>query len=115
MFSVAETERLLRITGGKPVTKGQQATYGHLRQAPMSPYAGEGRVGRVLSTDLVLLIARGTLDGITAETGIDEALTVVGLDGVPVRAEIYGITVPSAAGFVADDDGELLALWLRPV
>lgn len=103
MMTPAQIERNLKRTGGKTVVKGAETTYGHLGKVPMEAAVGESGAGRVLTSNRSVLIAAGTLTGITDKSGIGDSLTVDGLNYV-----IIAIAVPDN-----DADGDLLELVLR--
>lgn len=103
MFSVAQNVALIRATGGVEVAKGTESTFGHKRDAPVTVALGDDGSGRVLAADLRVVIAAGTLTGITARDGIGDALTV---DGESVT--VIDIVTPDG-----EEDGDMLELILK--
>lgn len=76
MQTPVQIERNIRLSGGKAVVKGAQTTYGHVGKVPQEAFDDERLGSRVLSADLFAQIANGILTGISAENGINDAVSV---------------------------------------
>lgn len=86
LLTAAETEQMLRDTGGVTVVKGTVTTYGHVEEGPTEVLEGDGgRYGTVLLGDLSVVIANGILAGVSPKTGIDEEITVDDEDCTIIR------------------------------
>lgn len=103
LFTEEENEQLLEDLAGDVVVKGVQTTHGRLRLAPLTLQRGQEGSAGVLTADASVLIALGTLDGITASKGIDQVITVNG-DAYTV----IDIVTPES-----EPDGDMLELVLR--
>lgn len=109
LFSASANAALMRMTGGVAVVKGSESTYGTPKGAPVVLLSGQGGSGGVLSADDAVVIANGTLTGVTARDGVGDTITVAG-----VSYTVIGITTPHDAGFPGGEfDGDMLALLLR--
>lgn len=113
IFDAAFNARLLRITGqvsgGVTVTLDDESTDGHLEEGPTEVLEeGNGGYGGVLLGDLSVVIANGTLTGITAKTGIDEVVTITDAEGEETECTIIRIVPPRS-----DPSGDMLQLVLR--
>ena len=70
MFTAADTEAMLRATGGVPVVYGSQSTWGHYDKASARAFDGT----EVLATVPSVVIAAGALAGLA----IGQPITVDG-------------------------------------
>ena len=102
LLSAATNDALLQATGGVTVVKAAETTYGHLKWAPLTVARGDGG-GGVLTAHGSVVIALGTLTGITAEDGIGDTVTVNA-----VACTVIDIIQPDG-----ENDGDLIELILR--
>lgn len=70
--TVADVERRIRKTGGKPVVYAGESSYGHFEAPGEVVLAEDGRAG-VISTDPSVVIATGVF---TAPLSTEELITV---------------------------------------
>jgi hypothetical protein len=96
-FVGAGIEDMLEATGGVPIAKGGVSSWGHFDVVPLEAHEQPG----VLTSSPSLVVPAGILPGVSASSGIDEAVEVDG-----VEWWIWDVQP-------ADPDGGTLRLLLR--
>ena len=110
LIPTALTELLLKQTGGVQVAHGTETTEGHLEDPPEELFPGPER--GVITGRMSLVIARGSLTGITNVAGVDETVTTQELDATGTPTGSITSWVVTAVG-PEDPDGGTLRLMLR--